>query len=210
MVDIKQPINNLKRIIMKSPLLTLIKKNLLLVMAIQLLSVAAMAQVKYHAKDDLNMVVTGTSTLHDWSMKTSKGDCNATFTVNANGQPTGLTHLSFAIPADALKSDHSGMDKNAYKALRTDKTATITYAMTSATVASDGTVKCQGKLNIAGGTFETDLVAIAKLNADKSITVKGNKKISMKDYKIDPPTFMMGTIKTGNDVILKFDLTLRK
>jgi len=195
---------------MKSPLLIGIKKSLLFVLALQLLSVAAMAQVKYHAKDNLSMVVTGTSTLHDWSMKTSKGDCNATFTVNANGQPTGLTHLSFAIPADALKSDHSGMDKNAYKALRTDKTGTIVYNMSSATVSGDGVIKCQGKLTIAGGTFETDLVADAKVNADKSISVKGSKKIGMKDYKIDPPTFMMGTIKTGNEIILKFDLTLRK
>lgn len=195
---------------MKSPLLTLVKKNLLLLLALQLLSVAAMAQTKYHAKDNLSIIVTGTSTLHDWSMKSAKGECNATFTENANGQPTGLSHLSFAIPADALKSDHSGMDKNAYKALRSDKTATITYTMTSATVSGDGTVKCQGKLNIAGGTFDSDLVATVKENADKSLSVKGSKKISMKDYKIDPPTFMMGTIKTGNDVVLKFELTLRK
>ena len=195
---------------MKSPLLIGIKKSLLFVLALQLLSVAAMAQVKYHAKDNMSIIVTGTSTLHDWSMKTSKGDCNATFTVNSTGQPTGLTHLSFAIPADALKSDHSGMDKNAYKALRTDKTGTITYTMSSATVSGNGTIKCQGKLNIAGGTFESELVAEAKVNADKSISIKGSKKIGMKDYKIDPPTFMMGTIKTGNDIILKFDLTLRK
>lgn len=187
-----------------------IKKLLMFGMAIQLLSVTAMAQVKYHTKDDVNIVVTGTSTLHDWSMKTSKGECNAVFTINAAGQLSGLTSLSFAIPSQALKSDHSGMDKNAYKALRSDKAATITYNLTSASVAGDGTVKCQGKLSIAGGTFETDLVAVAKLNADKTISVKGNKKISMKDFKIDPPTFMMGTIKTGNDINLKFELTLKK
>jgi len=32
----------------------------------------------------------------------------------------------------------------------------------------------------------------------------------MKEYSMAPPTFMMGTIKTGNDVTLKFDLKLNK
>jgi polyisoprenoid-binding protein YceI len=102
------------------------------------------------------------------------------------------------------------MDKNAYKALKTDKSATITFTQTSATVSADGTVKSVGRLTIAGSTVITDIIAVTKVNADKSISVKGSKKISMKDFKIDPPTFMMGTIKTGNDITLKFDLTLRK
>jgi len=169
------------------------------------------AQVKYHAKDDAALAINGTSTLHDWEMKSSKADCEATFTIGKDGNLAGLTSLTFTTPAQALKSEHSGMDKNAYKALKTDKYANITYTFTSATVNADGTVKCVGKLTIAGATVDTDLSAICKLSADKnSITVTGSKKISMKDYKIDPPTFMMGTIKTGNDITLKFALTLKK
>ncbi|MDE3145658.1 MAG: YceI family protein, partial [Bacteroidota bacterium] len=69
---------------------------------------------------------------------------------------------------------------------------------------------CMGKLTIAGTTNNAEVIASYKLNADKSITVSGNKKISMKDFKMEPPTFMMGTIKTGNDIVLKFNLTLKK
>ncbi len=42
------------------------------------------AQEKYHTKDDLQIVVSGTSTLHDWDMKTSKGESNATVTLNTS------------------------------------------------------------------------------------------------------------------------------
>lgn len=174
----------------------------------QLTAFAALAQVKYHAKDGMQFLVSGTSTLHDWTMKSPKGDANALFTF-ADGRLSGLTFLSFAMPAASLKSDKSSMDKNAYKALKTDKYAAIKYDLTSATVAPDGTIQCAGRLTLAGVTLDEPLQANAKINADQSITVKGSKKISMKKYSIDPPSFMMGTVKTGNDVTISFELTFK-
>jgi len=181
-----------------------------MVISLLVLSTLSYGQVKYHAKDDLNLLVSGTSTLHDWDMKEAKGECNAVFTLNPAGQITGLTSLSFVAPAEGLKSEHSGMDKNAYKALKTAANPNISYSLVSATVGADGVIKCQGKLTIAGVTQNTELVANYKINVDKSITVMGKKNISMKDFKMEPPTFMMGTIKTGNDIVLKFDVSLRK
>jgi polyisoprenoid-binding protein YceI len=179
-------------------------------LGMQLLAVASMAQVSYHAKNNLQLVVSGTSTMHDWSMKSAQGECSSSFTLNAAGQLAALTALSFTMPAESLKSDHSGMDKNAYKALKSSKSPAITYVLTSATLAPGNILKCQGKLTIAGVTKDAELVATVKLNADNSITVSGSKKLSMKDFSIDPPSFMLGTIKTGNDITLKFDLVLRK
>jgi len=178
---------------------------LMVVVSISLLN----AQVKFHAKNDLNLLVSGTSTLHDWDMKAAKGECEATFTINQAGLPTALTSMTFVAPAEGLKSEHSGMDKNAYKALKTSTNATITYTLTNATLV-DGEIKCNGKLTIAGVTKDAELIANYKINADKSITVSGKKNISMKDFKMEPPTFLMGTIKTGNDIVLKFDVTLRR
>ncbi|WP_164974150.1 YceI family protein [Filimonas effusa] len=184
-------------------------KKILLLAGIQLITLAAMAQVKYQSKDNLNLTVAGTSTMHDWTMKSSKGDVSATFVVAANGQITDLSALTFTTPAEALKSEKSGMDKNAYKSLKTSKAPNLTYTLTSATITGN-VIKCQGKLTLAGFTKETDLVATLKANADGTLTVTGTKKISMKDYQIDPPSFMMGTIKTGNDITLTFSVTLKK
>jgi hypothetical protein len=177
-------------------------------------TLGAFAQVKYSSKNGLNLVVSGTSTLHDWDMKSSQGSFDATFTFNAAGAVTGITGLSFTTPTSALKSEKDAMDKNAYKALKTDKNPNISFTAASATVtaanATDFTVKAVGKLTIAGATLDAEIVANGKVNADKTITVTGAKKISMKEFGMTPPSFMMGTIKTGNDVTLKFDLKLTK
>lgn len=185
------------------------KTTILLLLFIQLAFVSV-AQVKYHAKDDLRIVVSGTSTLHDWDMKTSSGESDATVMLNAGGQLTGLTELNFSVPAKSLKSEHKSMDKNAYKALKTAEYTLISYKLTNATVQPGGVIKCQGKLSIAGTTMDADLIATGQVNADKSISVKGSKKISMKAFNMVPPTFMMGTVKTGDDVTVQFDLTLKK
>ena len=185
-------------------------KTIILLMLFMQLAFASMAQVKYYAKDDLQIIVSGTSTMHNWDMKTSKGESNATVTLNSSGQLTGLTALNFTVPAETLKSEHNGMDKNAYKALKTSEHTTISYMLSSATVEPNGAIKCQGKLSIAGTTLDAGLTATGQVNADKSISVKGSKKISMKEFNMIPPSFMLGTVKTGNDVTVQFNLTLRK
>lgn len=186
------------------------KNRFFLFFFVQIISIMAFAQVKYQTKNDLNILVSGTSTLHDWDMKAAKGECSAVFVFNKLGQVVGITNLIVKIPAEGLKSGHEGMDKNAYKALKTNQNSTISYSLISATINADGTIKCLGKLTIAGSTLNAELIANYKINIDGSISVSGSKKISMKDYNMEPPSFMMGTIKTGNDIILKFDLTIRK
>lgn len=178
-----------------------------------ILFIGASAQVKYSSKS-MALTVSGTSTLHDWDMKSAVGTFEGNFTLNAAGAITAVNGISFSTKGESLKSGHDAMDKNAYKALKIDKAPVITFSSNAATItnldATDYSVKSTGKLTIAGTTLDAEIVATCKVNADKSITVMGSKKISMKEFGMAPPTFMMGTIKTGNDVTLKFDLKLNK
>jgi hypothetical protein len=101
------------------------------------------------------------------------------------------------------------MDDNTYKALNSKNNKTINYVLSSATVTQSDAVTYQirtiGKLTIAGATKETDVNAVAKYNAaDKSFTITGSKKIRMTDFGVKPPTMMLGTIKTGNDITVSF------
>lgn len=203
---------NLKSIFMNLVLPTTPKKVLALGVSL-LLFIGAFAQVKYSNKNAASLVVSGTSTLHDWDMKSAQGNCEATITLNAAGALTALNGLSFSTNALELKSGKGAMDKNAYKALKTDKSPNITYTAATSTVSGSGTdyvVKTNGKLTIAGATLDAEVIATCKVHPDKTVTVTGSKKISMKDFGMVPPSFMMGTIKTGNDVTLKFDFTLSK
>jgi hypothetical protein len=188
------------------------RKHLLFIFSFQLLCLFAGAQVSYKGATS-DLLISGTSTLHDWTMKSAKADCAATIALNAAGQINSISTLSFSTPATALKSEHTSMDNNAYTALKTDKNPTIVYSMTSVTTTPSNagvTVTCKGRLTIAGATRDEDIVALCKTNPDGTITVTGTKSISMKQYSIDPPTFALGTVKTGNNIVLTFHLILKK
>ena len=75
-----------------------------------ILSIGAFAQAKYSSKT-LSLTVSGTSTLHDWDMKSSVGTFEGNFTLNAAGALTAVNGLSFTTKAESLKSGHDAMDK---------------------------------------------------------------------------------------------------
>lgn len=171
-------------------------------------------QTKFLAKT-ITVKLEGTSTLHDWEMNAdNKASSEATFSI-AGDKVTGISNLSFVLPATSLKSDHKAMDKNTYKALKTEDNPTINFVMTSGSIAYvEGNmyqIKCNGKLTIAGTTRETDVVAVGKYNpADKSFVVSGVKKMKMTDFDVKPPSVMLGTIKTGNDIIVTYNVKYTK
>jgi len=187
-----------------------IRKMALLLAVNFFIGSATIAQTSYESHS-MNISLKGTSTLHDWEMKAATGTSEAQFTVGTDGRITSLTKLSFTLPAVSLKSGHTAMDKNTYKALKAGDNPNISFVLTSATVDSKGSnnylLNCIGTMSIAGTTKQTDLVATALYNpADKSFTVTGVKKMKMTDYNVKPPTVMLGTIKTGNDISIAYHL----
>ena len=174
--------------------------------------VSANAQTNYSAKNNISLVISGTSTLHDWDMKSTNGDFSGHFTLNAAGVITAIPSITFSTNVLELKSGKGAMDKNAYKTLKTEKAPLVNFQSNSNTVTNlnggNFLVKAIGKLTLAGTTRDAEVVATCKVNTDNSIAVTGTKKVSMKDFAMEPPSFMMGTIKTGNDVTLKFDFKL--
>ena len=189
-------------------------RQIALFFALIAISFTSFSQTTYKSTA-LDIRLAGTSNIHDWEMKATAGNSQATFVVNANGQVTSLSNLSFSLPAVNLKSGHSAMDKNTYKALKTSVNPNILFVLTSADVTAKGgnnyQIKCMGKLTIAGTVKQTDLVATAKYNpSDKSMTIDGIKKMKMTDYNVAPPKALMGTIKTGDDIAISFNLKFTK
>jgi polyisoprenoid-binding protein YceI len=171
------------------------------------------AQVKYHASS-IKVAVEGTSTFHDWDMVTEKANCDIVFNFDGSNI-TGLSSLDFSVQAETLKSHHSGMDKNAYKALNTDKYPDISFSSNYANIRSNGTnsyvISAKGKLTIAGVSKDVWLAGITTVNpADMSVETVGSVKIKMSEYNVEPPSFMFGAMKTGDEITVKFNLTLKK
>ena len=177
-------------------------------------STTATAQSVYQSQA-VDIKLSGTSNIHDWTMKAKKGTITASFAVDAHHKITALNNLTFTLPAKNLKSEHTGMDNNTYKALNTTKNPNISFVASSSTVTPTGgntyQINCQGNLTIAGTTKPTELVATGKYNpSDNSFTVTGVKKMKMTDYNVKPPTALLGTIKTGDEISIAYNVKFIK
>lgn len=191
---------------MNSTTQTLIKRTRLIFLSLLLLSLIGQAQ-SYRITGKPVITITGTSTLHDWTMNSDQANLQATIETDGNGTPTKLASLSVNIPAESLKSGKSAMDKNAYTALKTDKNKQIIYQLTSSII-NGKTISNSGNLTIAGTSKQTSVEATFEVLGDGSLKFKGSKKIVMSEYNVEPPSFMFGSVKTGDEITLTFEIIL--
>jgi polyisoprenoid-binding protein YceI len=103
------------------------------------------------------------------------------------------------------------MDKNTFKALKSTTNKNISFKLVKVikiTTVSDNnyTIETQGDLTIAGATKRINQTFTVKL-VGKKIIFSGKHKIDMTVYGVEPPTALMGTIKTGKDVTVDFKVT---
>jgi polyisoprenoid-binding protein YceI len=156
------------------------KKAVITMILVFAVSVVIHAQVAYNTSS-AKIEITGTSTLHDWSMASEKAYCNASFKFDG-ANLINLSSLSFVISVQSLKSDHNGMDKNAYKALRAEKYPLISFNSSYANIHSNSpnsyVISANGKLTISGVTKDVWLVGVTRVNPDDmSISTTGFFKI---------------------------------
>ena len=159
--------------------------------------------------DGSDLTIYGTSSLHDWEIIAEKmtGSCEVKI---ENNKVSEVTNLTFHVIVNGLKSGKSGMDDNTYIALNEEKYPKITYKLTSVertAPSKDGESTIfvtKGTLTIAGFSKEVDLKVAAKKATGGGVQFIGKTVFNMTDYKVDPPTAVFGTIKTGDEITIIF------
>jgi len=193
-------------------------KNLVLILLLTgLFSPFVNAQSIYTIKEskDIDMKLSGTSTLHKWTMDTKTFTGKGEFDLKGKDQQlTSVKSLTFALDVMDLKSGENGLDKNAHKALKATEYKDILYTLKSATVGQEKEgkylLKTTGDLSVAGVTKLVDMDVYCMINKDGTITCSGSEKLKMTDYQVKPPTFMLGAMKTGDDITLDFTMVYTK
>ncbi len=155
--------------------------------------------------------IEGTSNVHNWECNATA--IEATIDVDAAGlstpAPKLLKKVSVKIPVAAIKCGHDKMDDNMRKALKADKNAEILFDMATAEAATDGkefTLKMTGKLSIAGQENDVTMEVAATRLADGTIKAVAALPVKMTAFGVKPPTAMLGTIRCGDEVKVKFEL----
>jgi polyisoprenoid-binding protein YceI len=178
---------------------------------------ALCAQPIYKINDskENNMKLSGTSTFHNWTMnaQTFTGSAQFEFKPGSNSRLNSVKSLTFSLTVLELKSGESGLDKNAYKALKTKQHKHIVYKLTSATVSpmkdDKYLVKTVGTLRIAGVTKNVTMEVYCIVNKDETVTCTGSDNLKMTDYQVKPPVFMV-VMKTGDAIALNFTSVYKK
>ncbi len=155
------------------------------------------------------IIVEGTSSVHDWEMTATKMNASIKLAIQDN-QIKDIVNVDFSMPTEKLESDNSIMNKKSWDALRSKKHESIRFDLNTVTGFStngrtfSGTAS--GSLVIAGKSRQVTIPFTGNIKTGNTITVTGQEKINMKDFNVSPPTAMLGTLKTGEEVTVKFNM----
>ena len=154
------------------------------------------------------MTIQGTSSLHDWESTVEKLECKGSVVVAGSG--LDVKDIVVKIPVTSIKSTKGKMmDNKTYDAFDQEKNPNIVFTMTGKKVnENNSTMDIKGNLSMAGVTKAIDLVLNYKILPNGELQIAGSKKIILTEFKMKPPTAMMGTIKVGDEVVVGFDITL--
>lgn len=168
------------------------------------------AQSSYTVKHN-KVSVLGTSTIHDWESEVTQVECTGSMDVQKN-QLADIKDVNVKIPVTSIKSTKGRiMDSKTYEAFNHEKFPFIQYKLINAKITPSGSeyiVTATGNLTMAGTTKTIEIIANAKVLSNGDVQISGLRKLNMLDYKMTPPTAMMGTIKVGEEITVKFETTL--
>jgi polyisoprenoid-binding protein YceI len=186
------------------------------------LSMSAVAQTaKMATRPDSKITVEGGSNVHGWSCSGSQFESTIEVEATTLAQPMTdvarpIGKVVVTIPAKSVKCGKNKMDENMYKALKAEQFPTIKYELTgytldpSKTTATSFVALTEGQLTVAGTTTKVSIPVTAIRKEGGQILAEGKLPMLMTDVGIKPPTALLGTMRTKNEITISFQVLLDK
>jgi polyisoprenoid-binding protein YceI len=170
--------------------------------------VAAQQQVAIAPSSTI--VVEGTSNVHDWHAKSTKLTTAIEIVPGKPGEiGSSVKAVTVSVPVASLESGKAGMDKNIRKALNAEQHPVITFRMTHYDAAAQGSAykaTVRGTLTVNGVEKPVILTAVVSPDGQGGVKAVGSTSFRMTEFGVKPVTAMMGAIRTGDAVTVKFEL----
>lgn len=170
----------------------------------------------YDFQPQTKISIHGTSTMHDFQCEAGLVAGQVAFgtdeAAGANAMLSGLQDVSVSVPVDKINCGNGTMDKKLREALKSSNAPLVKYTLGDASVVSgpdsDGyhALKTSGKLLLAGQERPLEMTVRGKQMPDGRFQFTGRKEIKMSEWGIKPPTAMLGTMKTGDQVTVVFEV----
>jgi len=157
----------------------------------------------YTLSETTALFIDGTSSLHDWT-------CNVERTVGqfeASIQPDAGIRIdsgSLRVETADIECGKRTMNRKLRNALEVNGATSISFELTEFNPAgSDGMHELTGLLTVAGQSKEITIQAT--ITTENGVTrIEGEHALLQTDFGVDPPTALLGRLKTGDEVVVRF------
>lgn len=189
------------------------KFSVLLLLAVSTCVMVSWMGVMRFSNRSHQMTISGTSNLHDWTTNVEDIHLVAEMEL-VNGYVSTVGTVTMSAKVNSIKSDKgSVMDNKTKEALKGDKHPNIIYKLRQVEITQlkdkISKLSTEGTLSIAGVTKPVKMDVYARQLPSGEVEVWGANAISMKDYGMQAPTALMGSIKTGDKVAVKYSVILK-
>lgn len=156
--------------------------------------------------------VDGTSNKNDWTVTAQ--ELTGWVELAAGSDALAVSGGGLRVSARRLVSEHGViMDRLMQNALKSGTHPEIGYELDSAAVSAAGpgryAIVARGRLTLAGVTREIEVNALGERLADGRLRFTGSHPLLMSEYGMTPPVAMFGALRTGNRVVVRFDLLVK-
>jgi hypothetical protein len=156
--------------------------------------------------------VDGTSNREDWTVDAT--ELRGFVVLEPGGAALSIREGRFTVTARRMISKHGViMDRLMHGALRANAHPDIVYELASAGSVANGagtaSLATKGRVTIAGVTKDIEQDVQVERMADGRLRFTGSSPVLMSDFNMTPPTAMFGALRTGNRVVVNFELFVR-
>jgi len=162
------------------------------------------------------LTIEGTSTLHDFHCKTNKinayVDVDPAYTKDLTKVSRPIAAVKVNIVVKTLTCGNGQMDRNMYGTLKADENQLIKYTLSGYDILggtaspSSFVANTNGTLVVAGQERPIAMKISAERTNDGKAIAQGEQTLRMSDFGIEPPSFMFGRLKVGDQIKVKFNL----
>jgi polyisoprenoid-binding protein YceI len=196
------------------------RKTLLTIAALATAATTAGAQgasaIRLRLLPGTELSISGTSNVHDFHCKTNKInayiDVDPGYTKDLTKVARPIASVQVNIAVKSLSCGNKKMDENMYATLKADQNQLIKYRLSGYDIlngsATGFAAKTNGTLTILGKDKTVAMKVDATRLAEGKATAEGEETLLMSDFGITPPSFMFGTMRVGNEVKVRFNLTV--
>lgn len=170
-------------------------------------------EVTLQIGQDHEIIIEGTSNVRDWSAEVTAVEGELVLN-GFDGTLDGLTadrfrSLRLEMPVESIQSDGRRITNNIHSYLEADDHPVITFELNQVTSVeidgNSGVLEAEGTVTAAGN--ETPVTMQVTIGMDgNNLLFSGSQPLRMTDFDIDPPTAVLGTIRSADEMNIQFNV----